>query len=248
MKKSVTLSIVMLSVSLVGYGQEKKLTNREFSFGIGANSSYIKDEFHAPFTYKGINPSLSMNYRSERGNHEFNVQSVYTVGKNQSAVSLPARHAIFQFQANYLVRLNRPQPRLGVAAGVGATGLLATANYNPEISNATRYATAGLALSASGKITYRINEKTSLAAYVSLPLAGIAYRPTYPIDGKSLTGLTHAGKNPWFDSRLEFTRKINSKISFFVAVQFNYFAYQEPRNVAIMQRSLLAGLKINLGR
>jgi hypothetical protein len=78
---------------------------------------------------------------------------------------------------------------------------------------------------------------------VALPIAGVVYRPNFEIDGETLTKVTLPGKSNLFSITLDYNYKLTPKLSVTATYHYNYFTFNKPRPITILQNGLFIGVR-----
>jgi hypothetical protein len=243
-KKCFIVAVVILTLSDVTLAQDS-LKYSTISLSIGFNNISDKDEFQSPYTYKGTNLLLNTTYTrfSPRGQHIIDL--TYSGGNIKSVVSPQANNKLVLLNYDYLFNLNRTRinKKLIPSVGVGFHTLLGFTNYLPEIEAPVSYTSAGSYLTLSGNVLYRLSKKSSISMQLGLPVFGLVYRPDFEINGKTLTKTTLIGQSALLSAKIEYSLKLNPRLNFIATYNYNYFTFDEPRPITILQNGLSIGLR-----
>jgi len=173
------------------------------------------------------------------------VDVTYSAGGMRSVVSPRAKSQLFVANYDYLFKVRRETASQTFipSLGVGLHSLLASTNYLPNVELPVTYLTATAFLTLSGNVLYRLNKRNQVRMQIALPVAGIVYRPDFEINGKTLTRLTAPGKGGLFFVKLEYAYTISRALDITATYQYNYFSFDEPRPIAILQGGLFFGIR-----
>jgi hypothetical protein len=235
---------LLLALSNVTQGQDS-LKHSTLSMSIGVNNTSNKDEFQSPYTYKGTNLLFHSTYTKFATTGQYFVDFTFSQGKFESIVSPKADNALLLFNYDYLFNLKTKgtNGKFYPSLGFGVHTLLSNSNYLPEIESSNSYLTAGAYLALSGNLTYRISDRSTLRIQLALPVFGLVYRPDFEINGKTLTKTTSIGQSGLFSAKLEYAYKLNPKLSVLATYTYNYFTFDEPRAITILQNGLSIGIR-----
>ena len=78
---------------------------------------------------------------------------------------------------------------------------------------------------------------------LGIPVFGLVYRPDFEINGKTLTKTTLIGKSNLFSVKLEYAYKLTNRLDFTATYTYNYFMFDEPRPITILQNGLAIGIR-----
>ncbi len=246
MIKSFLFSACILLVAVSAHAQDS-LKYSTLSFGSRVNSIWSKDKFQYPYTYKGNNIALNAAYSrfGPKGYHT--TELTFSSGKLHSNFLPTANNTMVQLKYNYLRSLNRKHStsRLTTSLGGGVHIFYNSTNYLPSIESPINYLTTGTFITLDGAIKYRLSSRSTLTLQASLPVFGVLYRPDFEVNGNTLLGVALPGKGA-ISAKLEYAYQINSKVSVTAKYEYNYFNYDKPRPVSILQSGLSIGLRIKL--
>lgn len=242
-RKYLTVVVLILALSHKTNAQDS-LKYSTLSFSLGINSVSNKDEFQSQYTYHGTNLLFNSTYTRFNSNGQHILDLTYSRGKIKSIVSPDANNTLLLFNYDFLVNLRKSiYGKFSPSLGGGLHSFLSRTNYLPEVEGSTNYFSGGMYLTLSGNILYRLNNKSSVKMQFGLPLFGVAYRPDFEINGKTLTKTTLIGKSILFSAKLEYNYKLTRNLSLTATYSYNYFTFDEPRPITILQNGLLIGLR-----
>jgi len=229
--------VLVLALSNVTHAQDS-LKYSALSFGIGLNTMSNKDAFQSPYTYRGTNLLFNSTYTRFRTKGQYIIDLTYSGGQIESIVSPKADNKLLLFNYDYLFnfKANSLNKKFTPSLGIGLHTFLSNTNYLPKVESPKSYLSGGAYLTLSGNIHYHLNKKSSVRMQVGLPIFGLVYRPNFEIKGKTLTKTTLIGK-------LEYDYKLSPKLNLTATYNYNYFAFDEPRPITILQNGLLIGLR-----
>jgi hypothetical protein len=226
------------------FGQDS-LKQTTFSINIGLNKVANKDEFQSPYTYKGANLFINAAYkRITKSRHQI-IDLSYSVGSVESVVSPEADNKMILLDYDYLFDLStKTAPgKVSPSLGFGLHTMLSSTNYLPGIEAPKSYSTGSAWLTLSGDVLYRLNRRSYLELQFGLGAIGVAYRPDFEINGKTLMKITTIGESYLFSTRLTYNYRIASKLYLTAVYSYCYFTFDRPQPITILQNGLLAGLR-----
>ena len=223
---------------------EDRLPYSTLSLRVGAASISSKDEFQSPYTYRGINYRVSTSYENIRPRGRHVVTLDHTGGGIRSVVSPRAGNNLTLLNYDYFFGSGKKyaDKKLAPLFGLGVHTLLSRTNYEPTVEQSKTYLTGGVYAAVNSGLVYRLSKKISFELEASLPLAGIVYRPDFEINGKTLQQTTLPGTNLLLSASAKFRYQVNEKVSFTVGYHHNYFTFDKPRPVTILQQGLFIGM------
>jgi hypothetical protein len=236
--------VFVLALSNAIHAQDS-LKYSTLSFGIGLNTISNKDAFQSPYTYRGTNLLFNSTYTRFRTKGQHIIDLTYSGGQIESIVSPKADNKLLLFNYDYLFNLKTQgaNEKFLTSLGFGLHTLLSNTNYLPEVESPKSYLSGGAYLTVSGNILYHLNKKNSVRVQLGLPLFGLVYRPDFEINGKTLTKATLIGKSNLFSIKLEYDYKLTPKLDLTATYNYNYFSFDEPRPILILQNGLSIGLR-----
>ncbi len=236
--------VIVFALSNATHAQDS-LKYSTLSFGMGLNSISNKDEFQSLYNYKGTNLLFNSTYTIFRMNGQHIIDLTYSGGQMESIVSPKADNRLLLFNYDYFFNLKKKtiNKKFTTSWGIGLHTLLSNTNYLPEVESPKSYLSGGAYLTISGNIIYHLNKRNSLRMQFGLPVFGLVYRPDFEINGKTLTKTTFAGKSSLLSVKLEYNYKLTPKINLTATYNYNYFTFDEPRPITILQNGLSIGLR-----
>lgn len=236
--------ILVLALNNVVFAQDS-LKYSTLSVGIGLNNILNKDKFQSPYTYKGTNMLFNSTYFRNRGNSMYIIDLTYSGGRIKSIVSPKADNKLFLLSYDYLFKLKpkKSNTKFTSSLGLGIHTLISNTNYLPNIELPNSYLSGCAYLTLTGNARYNLNNKSHMRALLALSVIGLVYRPDFEINGKSLTKIALLGKSNLLSAKLEYDYKLSSKLNFTATYSYNYFTYEKPRPITILQNGLLLGLR-----
>jgi hypothetical protein len=236
--------VIFITLSNVTHAQDC-LKYSTISLGIGLNTISNKDAFQSPYTYRGTNLLLNSTYTCFRTKGQHIIDLTYSSGQMESIVSPKANNKLILFNYDYLFNLKTKSAnkKFAPSVGIGLHTLLSNTNYLPKVESPKNYLSGGAYLTLSGNILYHLNKKSSVRMQLGLPVFGLVYRPDFEINGKTLTKTTLIGKSSLLSVKLEYDYKLTPKLNLTAAYNYNYFTFDEPRPITILQNGLLIGLR-----
>jgi len=237
------LSIIACAQSV--YAQDS-LRYSTVSLSLGAYRILNKDRFQSPYTYKGINVPTAIRYTRITPRREQYVSLSYSAGGIKSSVSPRANNQLLEFNYDYLWRIRSRTAKLDFLAGPSIRSFWNRLNYLPNIDQPTSYLTGAACLSLTGLARYTINNRSHLSLKVSVPILGAVYRPDFEIDGKSRTGLAGFINGYIYGVELQYSYRLNSRVSATAGYSFNYFRYDKPRSVDMQWSGFTLGVTARL--
>lgn len=236
--------VLVLALSNAIHAQDS-LKYSTLSFGIGLNTISNKDAFQSPYTYRGTNLLFNSTYTRFRTKGQHIIDLTYSGGQIESIVSPKADNKLLLFNYDYLFNLKTKSANVKFipSLGFGVHTLLSNTNYLPEVESPKSYLSAGAYFTLSGNILYHLNRKSSVRMQLGLPLFGLVYRLDFEINGKTLTKTTLIGKSNLFSIKLEYDYKLTPKLNLTATYNYNYFTFEEPRPIIILQNGLSIGLR-----
>ncbi len=115
-------------------------------------------------------------------------------------------------------------------------------NYLPNIDQPTSYLTGAASLSLTGLARYTINSRNHLSLKVSVPVVGAVYRPDFEINGKTRTDLASLVNGYIYGVELQYSYRLNSRVSAMAGYSFNCFSFDKPRSVDLQWSGFTLGL------
>jgi hypothetical protein len=236
--------VIVLALSNVTHAQDS-LKYSTLSLGIGLNTISNKDAFQSPYTYRGTNLLFNSTYTRFRTKGQHIIDLTYSGGQIESVVSPKADNKLLLFNYDYLFNLKTKSfnEKFTPSLGIGLHTLLSNTNYLPEVESPKSYLSGGAYLALSGNILYHLNKKNSVRMQFGLPVFGLVYRPDFEINGKALTKTTLIGHSSLLSIKLEYDYKLTPKLNLTATYNYNYFTFDEPRPITILQNGLLIGLR-----
>ena len=244
---SIRIGLISLAmvVSLTGaLHAQDSLNYSTISFAVGINSIANKDLFQSPYTYKGTNLVVGASYTKFREKGQHIVDFNFSGGHIESVVSPQAKNQLLMLYYDYLFNFKMlAAGKIRPSLGMGLHSMLSNTNYLPEIEGPKSYQSGGAYLTVGGAISYRLNKKSGFNLQLGLPVFGLVYRPDFEINGNTLAEAAFIGKGGLFSAKLEYSYRIAAKLSVTARYTFNYFAFDDPRSIDIMQNALSIGLR-----
>jgi hypothetical protein len=237
--------LAFLLVSLNVAHAQDSLKHSTLSINNGVNFTSNKDQFQSPYTYKGTYYLVNSTYTRSNAKGQQIVDFTFSQGKFGSIVSPKAENALLMFDYDYLfnIKTKNANRKFVPSLGFGLHTLLSNTNYLPEVESSKNYLTGGSYLTLSGNFTYHINKRNALRMQFGLPIFGLVYRPDFEINGKTLIKTNFIGQSIQSSAKLEYAYKLNPKLSLLATYTYNYFSYDEPRSITILQNGLLIGIR-----
>ena len=236
--------VIFITLSNVTHAQDS-LKYSTISLGIGLNTISNKDVFQSPYIYRGTNLLFNSTYTCFRTSGQHIIDLTYSSGQMESIISPKADNKLLLFNYDYLFNLKTKgvNEKFTPSLGFGLHTLLSNTNYLPKIESPKGYLSGGAYLTLSGNILYHLNKKNSVGMQIGLPVFGLVYRPDFEINGKTLTKATLIGKSNLFSIKLEYNYRLTPKLNLKTTYNYNYFTFDEPRPITILQNGLLIGLR-----
>ncbi|MDJ1472210.1 hypothetical protein QNI19_28920 [Cytophagaceae bacterium DM2B3-1] len=227
------------------FGQQTG-TFRSLQLQVGSESIYLKDYFHAPFTYKGIQSGLLLRYENTSQNHIWFVESSYMRGSIQSSISVKAHIQQIGCDFSYLHQVvkslrNRERFRLYVGATLSNYGFLA--NYNPDLEYSGTQATLSLAMALSVRVSYQLKSAHQLVFVAQSPFVAWLYRPDYAFNGNYYTEMVWPGTNITMHIALTYNYNWKKNWQLTAMYQYNYSEYMNPQALFLLRQGIFAGVK-----
>jgi len=236
--------VALLIIAEASAQKQDILPRSTVSLNLGANSIMNNDEFQSPYTYRGTNILINTTYSRINLKTRHLIDVTYTGGTVQSEVSPKANSTLFLLNYDYLFNLKSLQSRkFTVAVGMGLRTLFNSTNYLPTIELPNNYITTGAYITGTGNFLFQINNRSSIEAQLAIPIAGIVYRPDFEVNGRTLTKATLAGRNFLFTGKLNYVYALRSGFSLQATYHYNYFNFEEPRSITILQNGFSIGLQ-----
>lgn len=246
-KRSIVFTVFLILGSYIGHSQDS-LKRSALSLSFGVADIRNKDKFQSLYTYKGRNILINSVYEKvkAKGLHVFEL--TYSAGKVHSIISPEANNAIALLSYDYFFTpRNRVQEKkLTSAIGFGLHSMANRINYLPEVNLSKKYITGTAALTLSGYFNYQLSKRNKLSMRAMLPIYGLAYRPDFEINGKTLVEATNLSNSIFISGKLEYQYAINSKLGLKVSYHFNYFSFDHPRPINLLQNGITMGLVLKL--
>ncbi|MDJ1500145.1 hypothetical protein [Xanthocytophaga agilis] len=213
---------------------------------VGSESVYLKDYFHAAFTYKGIQSGLSLKYENTSQNHIWLAEGSYMRGSIQSSVSVKAHIRQLSFDFSYLhhvIKSLRNRERFRLYMGVTLSNYGFLANYNPDLEYSETQATLNLAMALSARISYQLKPAHQFVFVAQSSIVAWVYRPDYAFNGKEYTGVTWPGTNA--NLRITLTYSYNWKRDWQLTTmyQYNYSEYVNPQALFLLRQGIFIGIR-----
>lgn len=239
------LSFVLVLVLLNVAHAQDSLKYSTLSLGIGFNTISNNDAFQSPYTYRGTNLLFNSIYARFRTTGLQIVDLTYSGGQIESIVSPKANNKLLLFNYDYLFNLKTKSAykKFIPSLGFGLHTLLSNTNYLPEVESPKSYLSGAAFLTLSGNIQYQITKKSSVRMQFGLPVFGLVYRPDFEINGKTLTKTTFIGNSILLSAKLEYDYKLTPRLNLTATYNYNYFTFDEPRPIAILQNGLAIGIR-----
>jgi hypothetical protein len=236
--------VIVVSLVDICYAQDS-LRYSTLSLGIGLSSISNKDAFQSPYTYRGTNLIFNVTYTNFRAKGQHIIDLTYSGGQMESIVSPSADNKLLLLNYDYLFNLSgkRGNKRFIPAGGIGLHSLLSNTNYLPKVESPKNYLSGGSYLTLSGNILYQLNKRNSIRMQFGLPIFGLVYRPDFEINGNTLIKTSVIGKSSLLSVKLEYNFKLRAKLNMTATYSYNYFTFDEPRPITILQNGLLIGLR-----
>jgi hypothetical protein len=236
--------VIVLALSNAIHAQDS-LKYSTLSLGLGVNTVFNKDAFQSPYTYRGNNLLFNSTFTRFRTKGQHTINLTYSGGQIKSNVSPKAGNKLLLFNYDYLFNLKTKSTnaKFMPSLGFGLHTLLSNTNYLPDVESPKSYLSGGAFFTWSGYILYHLNRKSGVRMHVGLPLVGLVYRPDFEVNGKTLTKTTLIGKGNLLSITLEYNYKLTSKLNFTATYNYNYFTFDEPRPIIILQIGLSIGLR-----
>jgi hypothetical protein len=242
--RSSLLTIATIVALLNVLHAQDSLIHSTLSIAIGGVGIANKDLFQSPYTYKGTNLLLNASYMRFGAKGQHRIDFTFSGGHMESVVSPQAKNQLIMLYYDYLFNFKTTSARrFSPSLGMGLHSLLSNTNYLPDIEGPKSYLSGGTYLTLSGALSVRLNERSNFSLQVGLPVFGVVYRPDFEINGNSLTETAFIGKGGLFSFKVEYDYKLSRKLSFTAGYQYNYFAFDEPRSIDVMQNGLSVGIR-----
>ncbi|MDJ1485790.1 hypothetical protein QNI16_35240 [Cytophagaceae bacterium YF14B1] len=213
---------------------------------VGSEFVILKDYFHAPFTYKGMQSGIFLKYENASQNHIWFAESSYMRGSIQSSVSVKAHIQQIGCDFSYLHQVvkslrNRERFRLYVGATLSNYGFFT--NYNPDMEYSETQATLSLAMALSVRVSYQLKDAHQLGFVAQSPFVAWLYRPDYAFNGNDYTAVTWLGTNT--NLRIALTYSYNWKRYWQLTTmyQYNYAEYMDPQAFFLLRHGLFVGVR-----
>ena len=224
---------------------EAQPQSRVLGISAGVAPLQIKDQFHSPYTYRGMGLNLQATYEQERTKTQWQLEAGYTQANLQSIVSRKASTRLVDLVLNYHWRLSpadQPQNRLHYFGGVGLRLFGNSTNYSPDSEVATVQATAAVSLGASARISYRFNPVHRLQVQAFASVVSAVYRPDYAYSGKEHLAATWLGKSPILAVQASYQYQFRKNYRATCSYQMSYFKYDQPRSVIWLRQNVSIGI------
>lgn len=224
---------------------QDSLKHSSISFSIGVNRISDKDAFQSPYTYRGTNVLINGIYASVRAKGQRIIDLMYSGGNIRSIVSPQADNKLLLLNYDHLFNLktNTTNAQFIPSLGIGVHALMNNTNYLPKIESPVSYLSGCAYLAVSGRFLYHLNNRSNVRTLLGLPVFGLVYRPDFEINGKTLTEITQIGKGKLFSVKLQYDYKLASRVDFLATYHYNYFSFDQPNPVAILQNGLSLGVR-----
>ncbi|MEL7003720.1 MAG: hypothetical protein AAFN93_13440 [Bacteroidota bacterium] len=244
MNKAIKLVIFIttMTIPLSALSQDS-LRYSTASFGLGVNRITFKDQFQSPFTYEGTNAAFHASYSRIKPKSKHEITFFYSGGTIASSISPDADNRHISLSYNYSYLLRNWNGRFFANLGFGLSSFLNSTNYLPFVELSKTNLTGGAALFINPSLSYKINETNKLKVSIGSSLVGLVYRPDFDINNKELLESSSFANNTWLKANIQYEVQVALKYQLLINYQFSYFKFDQPRTAALMQNSVIFGIK-----
>lgn len=237
------LCLLFFAMVLTVHAQDS-VQHSTLSMGMGVSALLNKDRFQSPYTYRGTNVAVNALYTNISAKGEHIIDLTYSGGSIQSVVSPKADNRLIFFSYDYLFNIKTiiSRDKFKPSLGFGVHTLLSSTNFLSEVASPKNYLSGIAYLTLSGKIQYQITKRSAVEMQFALPVAGLVYRPTFDINGKTMTKTTFFGESTFVSAKLTYYYKLTTNLKLTAAWNYTYFAFDEPRPITLLQNSFVIGL------
>jgi hypothetical protein len=156
-----------------------------------------------------------------------------------------ADNKLLVFNYDYLLKV-RPMTadrKFRPFFGVGLHALLDGTNYLPKVELPKNNYSAGAFIALAGDVTYHLSKRSSAEMRFRLPIFGVAYRPDFEINGKTLTKTTWIGQTNFLSASVEYDFTLSARLTLTASYGYSYFSFAEPRPITILQNGFSIGVR-----